>query len=134
MTTHLERMRQHRARQEVLRVWRFLREHYARLADMPPPDLIMTAETGGNLALAEMNNRVIEVNIDYFNLNFDVFMDEVLAHECAHIAAWDLHYHEGHGKPWRRIMKRLGLKARVRYQVVFPPAKAGRDNPAVSGI
>ena len=118
MTTHLERLRAHRARQEMLRVWRFLRDQYSALNDIQPPDMVMVSSKDKILALADLNERVIEINLYLFKDNFDLYMDEIIAHECAHIAAWDLFNCETHGQPWRRIMKRLGLEAKVRYQVV----------------
>lgn len=134
VNTHANRLLEHKAHCEVRAVWLRLIGLFPRLGKFPPPDLAFNIDIGNNLAMANFETRTIEINMEFYKRNIFDYHDEIIAHECAHIAAWDLFKHAHHGKPWRRVMRQLGLKAKVRYQVVFPPAKAGRDNPAVSGI
>lgn len=116
--THANRLLQHMAVCGVNAAWRELIKQFPKLDKFPVPNIAFDIDIGINLAMADFETRTVEINMQRFKDNTAVYMDEVLAHECAHIAAWDLFKHCHHGKPWRRVMARLGLKAKVRYQVV----------------
>lgn len=98
--------------------WELLQNKFHKLKAFPCPSLILVPGIAPNLALADLNVRRVELNPMELRRNFALYMYEIIAHEAAHIAAYDLYYHEKHGLHWRQIMKALGLKARKRYMVV----------------
>jgi hypothetical protein len=56
-------------------------------------------------------------SIDEIALTSDLLIEgnerhllDTLLHEMAHIEAWMLHGHRGHGEPWRRIAERVGCE------------------------
>ena len=44
----------------------------------------------------------------------ETYVLEIVPHELAHIAAWRVFEHSGHGRPWVEIMERIGLKGSSR--------------------
>lgn len=57
----------------------------------------------------------IVLNEQLFLSNKKSFLDEIVPHECCHIAQYVLYPDEEatHGKHWKRLMKSLGLKPSV---------------------
>jgi predicted SprT family Zn-dependent metalloprotease len=51
----------------------------------------------------------IRLSVPNFWAHPEAYVLEVIPHELAHIAAWRLFEHSGHGKPWREIMDALGF-------------------------
>lgn len=54
----------------------------------------------------------IRLNGQLLNENTERFIEQTVGHEWAHLAAAHLHGHkiQGHGKEWKSLMVRLGLK------------------------
>lgn len=45
----------------------------------------------------------------------ETYVLEVVPHELAHIAAWRVFEHSGHGRPWVQIMESMGFEGSNRF-------------------
>lgn len=76
---------------------------------------------------ADGRRTVIELalNIDLMLEGSERQLRDTLLHEMAHVEAWLVHGHRGHGAPWRRIARRLGCEPRACTRAVVRTRPAG---------
>jgi hypothetical protein len=75
-----------------------------------------------------------ERGIVEIGLNIDLLLEpnerhllDTLLHEMAHIEAWVMHGHRGHGEPWQRIAARVGCEVNAASRVRMRRRRYGAD-------
>jgi hypothetical protein len=59
----------------------------------------------------------IGLNIDLLLEQNERHLLDTLLHEMAHVEAWVVHGHRGHGEPWQRIARRVGCEVNAASRV-----------------
>ena len=71
----------------------------------------------------------LALNADLLIAGNERHLLDTLLHEMAHVEAWVIHGHRGHGAVWRRCARRLGCEVRALSWVrIRRPRNAGRDH------
>lgn len=65
--------------------------------------------------LTRYSQRLLELNHRLLKPGREKERNETLLHELAHVLAYRLYRHHGHGEPWQDIMRRLGISDPYRY-------------------
>jgi predicted SprT family Zn-dependent metalloprotease len=69
----------------------------------------------------------IAINIDLLLEGNERPLIDTLLHEMAHIEAWIVHGHRGHGEPWERIAERVGCEVNSHSHVRIRRRRNGAD-------
>lgn len=69
----------------------------------------------------------IGLNIDLLLEHNERHLLDTLLHEMAHIEAWVIHGHRGHGEPWQRIASRVGCEVNAATRVRMRRRRYGLD-------
>ena len=69
----------------------------------------------------------IAINIDLLLEGNERPLIDTLLHEMAHIEAWIVHGHRGHGQPWERIAQRVGCEVNSHSHVRVRRRRNGAD-------
>jgi hypothetical protein len=74
-------------------------------------------------------------------LNIDLLLEQnerhlldTMLHEMAHIEAWVVHGHRGHGEPWQRIARRVGCEVNAASRVRMRRRRFGADADRVPDL
>jgi hypothetical protein len=74
-------------------------------------------------------------------LNIDLLLEQnerhlldTMLHEMAHIEAWVVHGHRGHGEPWQRIARRVGCEDNAASRVRIRRRRFGADDERVPDL
>jgi predicted SprT family Zn-dependent metalloprotease len=69
----------------------------------------------------------IALNIDLLLEGNERPLIDTMLHEMAHIEAWVVHGHRGHGEPWQRIAERVGCEVNSHSHVRLRRRRNGAD-------
>ena len=130
--------------QFLLEAYRQLNHHLfaGRLPDVIPLRLSSRmARRFGHVEYRRVRGEAREIaelalNVDLLIGGNERHLLDTLLHEMAHVEAWVIHGHRGHGAVWRRIARRLGCEVRALSWVrLRRPRNAGRDHvPDVAAL
>jgi hypothetical protein len=74
------------------------------------------------------------LNIDLLLEHNDRHLLDTMLHEMAHIEAWIVHGHRGHGEPWQRIAHRVGCEVNAASRVRMRRRRFGVDADRVPDL
>ena len=104
---------------------RLNREKFSgRLPEIPLRISRRMTRSLGTVRYAGSGVEEIAISADLLRPENRAVLEDTLLHEMAHAEAWLLHGHKGHGKPWKRIARRVGCRPRA----VNDVRVAGRNN------
>ena len=73
-----------------------------------------TAESNGN----------INYNLDIANKNYDIFINDTVPHEVAHVICFQVYpYAKPHGREWKSIIRKLGYNDNRCHSMEYIPAR-----------
>lgn len=99
--------------------WQSLREQLGITTLCPIVRLSKKSDNMQDLAIAYAycEENILVFNKQFLKRNVKVITTEILLHELAHFAAYAIDGCDNHGKTWRQVMKRLGLKCKTHYKI-----------------
>ncbi|MEJ2084377.1 MAG: SprT family zinc-dependent metalloprotease [Acidobacteriota bacterium] len=120
-------------------------EHWYRLWEVPEPSTPVAIEFSSRMTRS-LGRCFPERNLIRLAASLakaePAFVDEVLVHEAAHLAAYSLHGRaiKPHGPEWKRLMSQAGYSTRARVPVervpagiLGPPRRRGRRREPIAG-
>jgi len=98
--------------------WAELRRHYHLPAAHPA--IVLNGRLTRTLGRAwvDSNPQIIDLSVKNMLTNLNLYRSDIIAHELAHIVAYNLFRDEGHGKAWKQIMVTIGLTPRLSYSLL----------------
>lgn len=100
--------------------WIKLCAEYPQLSKIAPSFVIKTNMRTDILGQALIEYNHIRLNEKFFKINFSLFLSDIIPHELAHVAAWQLFKCENHGIGWKKCCKILKIKIKTVYKVKYP--------------
>ena len=76
-------------------------------AELEMPDIRYDGK-GTPAGFAWYSLNTVQFNAVLLNENREKFIERTVGHECAHLIAYRLFKHRGHGKPWKLVMQAIG--------------------------
>ena len=111
--------------QKAEETWACAQELWPKLGPIPK---IGFKEMGLKAGVAWYDKRLVEYNLSMAYHNQTDFLKRTVAHELAHLIAWEIYNATGHKGPWRYIMENMGLTATTyhAYDTTHVPTKTKR--------
>lgn len=99
---------------QINKWWNIIRRIYAD-HNLEKPAFNINKRLKVRLGYACLNNNTISLSAQNFWEYTELFCTDIIAHELAHIVAYQIHGDTGHGIGWQMVMQNLGLTPILEY-------------------